>query len=106
MSPVFEWDNRKAKSNFRKHRVQFTEGGLGVQRSTGTDFYRRGTLRERGPRDHYRALPSRWWIISALLAPAARRIQKNAIMKNISQSRIKTKRENGLRAEYRFDYSK
>ena len=25
MSPVFEWDNRKAKSNFRKHRVQFTD---------------------------------------------------------------------------------
>ncbi len=25
MAPVFEWDNRKAKSNFRKHRVQFTE---------------------------------------------------------------------------------
>ncbi len=25
MSPVFEWDNRKARSNFRKHRVQFTE---------------------------------------------------------------------------------
>ena len=25
MSPVFEWDNRKAISNFRKHRVQFTE---------------------------------------------------------------------------------
>ena len=25
MSPVFEWDNRKAKANFRKHRVQFTE---------------------------------------------------------------------------------
>lgn len=25
MSPVFEWDNRKAKSNFTKHRVQFTE---------------------------------------------------------------------------------
>lgn len=25
MSPVFEWDNRKAKSNFRKHRVWFTE---------------------------------------------------------------------------------
>jgi uncharacterized DUF497 family protein len=24
MSPVFEWDNRKAKSNFRKHRVHFT----------------------------------------------------------------------------------
>jgi uncharacterized DUF497 family protein len=21
MSPVFEWDNRKAKANFRKHRV-------------------------------------------------------------------------------------
>ena len=25
MSPVFEWDNRKARSNFGKHRVQFTE---------------------------------------------------------------------------------
>jgi hypothetical protein len=25
MSPVFEWDNRKARSNFRKHRVHFTE---------------------------------------------------------------------------------
>ena len=25
MSPVFEWDKRKARSNFRKHRVQFTE---------------------------------------------------------------------------------
>jgi uncharacterized protein len=25
MSPVFEWDNRKAKSNFRNHRVSFTE---------------------------------------------------------------------------------
>ena len=25
MAPVFEWDNRRAKSNFRKHRVQFTE---------------------------------------------------------------------------------
>ena len=25
MSPVFEWDNRKARSNFRKHRVRFTE---------------------------------------------------------------------------------
>ncbi len=25
MSPVFEWNNRKASSNFRKHRVQFTE---------------------------------------------------------------------------------
>ena len=25
MSPVFEWDNRKAKANLRKHRVQFTE---------------------------------------------------------------------------------
>jgi hypothetical protein len=25
MSPVFEWDNRKARSNVRKHRVQFTE---------------------------------------------------------------------------------
>jgi len=25
MSPVFQWDNRKAKANFRKHRVQFTE---------------------------------------------------------------------------------
>ena len=27
-------------------------------------------------------------------------------MKNTSQSRIKTKRENGLRDEYRFDYTK
>jgi hypothetical protein len=27
-------------------------------------------------------------------------------MKNNSQSRIKTKSENGLRAEYRFDYTK
>lgn len=27
-------------------------------------------------------------------------------MKNISKSRAKTKRENGLQAEYRFDYSK
>jgi hypothetical protein len=27
-------------------------------------------------------------------------------MKNISQSKVKTKRESGLRAEYRFDYSK
>ena len=27
-------------------------------------------------------------------------------MKNISKSRVKTKRENGLRAEYRFDYTK
>ena len=27
-------------------------------------------------------------------------------MKNISKSRVKTKRENGLRAEYRLDYSK
>ncbi len=25
MAPVFEWDNRKARSNFTKHRVQFTE---------------------------------------------------------------------------------
>ena len=25
MSPVFEWDKRKARSNFRKHLVQFTE---------------------------------------------------------------------------------
>jgi uncharacterized DUF497 family protein len=25
MSPVFEWDNRKARSNFRKHRVEFAE---------------------------------------------------------------------------------
>jgi uncharacterized DUF497 family protein len=25
MSPVFEWDNRKANANFRKHRVQLTE---------------------------------------------------------------------------------
>ncbi|MCC6857521.1 MAG: BrnT family toxin, partial [Bryobacterales bacterium] len=24
-SPVFEWDNRKARSNFAKHRVKFTE---------------------------------------------------------------------------------
>jgi hypothetical protein len=27
-------------------------------------------------------------------------------MKNISESRTKTKRVNGLRAEYRFDYTK
>jgi hypothetical protein len=27
-------------------------------------------------------------------------------MKNISQSRTKTKKVNGLRAEYRFDYTK
>ena len=25
MSPVFEWDERKGKSNIRKHRVQFSE---------------------------------------------------------------------------------
>ena len=25
MLPVFEWDNRKAQSNLRKHRVSFTE---------------------------------------------------------------------------------
>ena len=35
------------------------------------------------------------WIVSA-----------SAIMKNISQSRIKAKREHGLRAKYRFDYTK
>jgi uncharacterized DUF497 family protein len=25
MPPVFEWDDRKARSNLRKHRVQFAE---------------------------------------------------------------------------------
>ena len=116
MSPVFEWDNRKAKSNFTKHRVQFTEAASVFRDPLARTFPKRHIPEKKLAKSLSGTPPpstscwfvsrSRRWTISASSALAARPKQSNAIMKSTSRSRSKTEKENGLRAEYRFDYQK
>lgn len=47
-------------------------------------------------------------VVDHIRITSARRAPKtdHAVMKNISKSGVRTNKENGLQAEYRFDYSK
>jgi uncharacterized DUF497 family protein len=113
MSLVFEWDNRKARSNLEKHRVGFVESVSVFNDPLARIFADTdrpvGELREIviGHSSATRLLVvSRRRNAFASSAHGSPQEESNTIMKKTSQVKAGSNRADALRPEYHFDYRK
>ncbi len=116
MSLVFEWDPRKARANLPKHNVTFLEAtsvfSNPLARIFVDEYHSSDEPREiiighsKARRLLWCASPNRGRTAFASSALAAVRAKNCMTMKKTSKTKTKSKRGNGLRSEYCFDYSK
>jgi uncharacterized DUF497 family protein len=104
MPSVFEWDWLKARVNLRKHRVSFTEavsvfGDPLARIFVDEDHSTLGTAR-----DYHRSFGAKEASVSVF--HRAGKGPDSDHQRNTLRAKSKPKREDGLRREYRFDYSK
>jgi len=116
MELVFEWEPRKDQANLKKHGITFTEATSVFGDRLARIFADEVTL----PRSSARSLSvirgrsdSCWFVSpnarnrkSGSSAPGVQPGGNSAIMKNTSRPKSKPTRSDGLRPEYRFDYTK
>jgi hypothetical protein len=111
----FEWDEDKAASNQKKHRVTFEEAATVFADPLAVIFDDEVTLRRSSVKSSSAIRPritSCWSVLPSVRelfgssAPAVQRKGNDATMKKTRTANQAPERENDLLPEYHFDYSK